>query len=735
MITLEQKGAKDIVIYYRTSDNVRKELVITNFNPYFYVKGDGEYKSFMGEKLKKIEVNAPKNLIYERKKYTKTYEADIQYLNRYLINRIETPIPKSKLRVHYTDIETNMSVDIERTPEPIISITVYDNYINKYVIFVWRDDIESKLDKTDEQSIYYFNNEHDMLNKYIDFVESTNPDILTAWNAPFDFAYIINRSKKLKLNINKTSPLNYVSFDKKYEDVTVKGRVVFDLLKAYKKLQPSVIESYRLDNVCAKELGSKKIKVDLKTIWNDIDLLIKYNKRDVELIVKLEEKLKLIEYFDEIRRTVGCVWDSVWFNSNLIDVMVLREAKHQGFVLPSKNYVTGDKFQGAYVKKPVPGIHDNVICLDLKSLYPSLMCQFCISNENLSDDGEIQLPNGVKLKNREGFLNGIIIKLWAERKKYKKLMFDARRNKDDNMEKVYDLKQVSYKFLVNSLWGYLGYQKSRLYKRELASSITLMARETIMHSAKVIESLGYEVIAGDTDSIYIKIPHSDKNKIIETGNKLKAHLNKSYTEFVKKYGCKENKYLEMEFEKINSKMFFSDAKKRYVYRCIWADGIDVDKISYIGWDTRRSDRSHIQKKVQQDIFEMLLLKDSTKKDVDSYVKKVKERIKCGDIPLHDIVIPQTITKDISKYKNMPAHVRGMIWSNKNLNLPIDIKIRMLWITDHRTDVVCVPEGQVHILEQFKIDYDKMFSLIFDNTLEKIYDTLHWNQQEVSLLEF
>ncbi len=707
LVKIEQYLENWFKIYHR-KDGKKSVEIIRNFRPYYYHNDEGA--------IKKCVVETPYDIHFNRKNHELTFEADIKYPTRYLIDKIPVPFEKTNLKILYIDIETEMSVDWENTPEAIRCLTFYDNYTKEYKQFIFG---ENKKYETEEG----------MLFAVMEHLEQCDPDIITGWNVFFDMSYLLNRYTKCCNGIYKKLKYN---IEKKFQRIDIEGIVVFDLFTGYKKINPKGISSFKLDNVALTELGEQKIEVKLKDLYKNKDYvkLLKYNKKDVELCVKLNERLGIIDYFDEIRRLVGCQWDSLMWNSNMIDVLVLREAKKTGMVLPSRVYHKYEKYQGAYVHTPTPGVHKNVACFDLKSLYPSLMCQFRISFDTHNKNGKIKLCNGERFEDREGLVVNIIKKLFDERNKFKKIRNGFDRKSVDY--KLYNFKQMAVKFLVNSLYGYLGFVGSRLFNREVAESITLMGKEIILFTKDIFEKLGYEVIAGDTDSVYVKMGDDKSEKdIIEDGKRMVKILNEKYIEFVQKYGCEKNEWLEIQFECLSRKMFFSNKKKRYVSWEIWNDGDAVDDIKFKGFEVRRSDKPIILKEFQKKLFNMILKENKTQKEVEIYVKDLMKQIKNGDITLDKIVIPQSVTKKIDVYINLPIHIRGLKWSVKNLGESFDsIKLRMLYVINHETNVVCVDEDNVKKLEQFKVDYTKMFDYMFRNTLKTVYECLGWKYENL-----
>ena len=377
MLTIENKGS-EIEIFGRNQKTATKKKIST-FRPYFYYEHkDGTHKSINGTKLKKLTLNHPKDVKQTRTNY-KHHEADVIYTNRYIIDH-PGEIAKEPIRICYFDIETaNTEKGFEEpilANNPIISICWYDNFDKGYEQFWVNDNWTEKL----------------MLEEFIQYIKHSDPDMLVAWNGDgFDFPLLINRMKKLGINPNLMGRGGEVSaYEKKGRTYSkCYGRILFDLMSAYKKhFSMGGRESWSLDYISKYELkkGKEEYKGGLDDLFkNDIKKFMKYNLRDVELLVELDKKLGIIDFFDEIRRLAFCKFEDVFMNSKTADCLCLRWAKKHNVVLPSAQQHPKESYEGGYVKASEPKLHKNIAVMDLKSLYPSIMIAFSVSPENLME--------------------------------------------------------------------------------------------------------------------------------------------------------------------------------------------------------------------------------------------------------------------------------------------------------------------------------------------------------------
>jgi DNA polymerase elongation subunit (family B) len=308
--------------------------------PYFYVLEESfvpddkcivnvepGYVGICGERLKKIVTRLPTDVSYIRNSFGRTFEADILYPWRARIDN--GYVVKDNVRL-FLDIEVAMGSRFDKSSYryPIICVSLYDTKSKDYIVFTWRGDldraelVEKRLERIrrgkDENHkemsyrIHTFSNEKDMLLAMCKYIVVVNPDVMTAWNTSFDYPYIINRMHSLQMNPGMLSPINFVGIDKFDGEAIIKGRYVLDLLQAYKKIHIGQLESFKLDDVGIFELEVPKIKLDdsFEDLWKkDINKLVEYNVADLELCVRLDEKKKIMDFFEGIANFTGVPLD------------------------------------------------------------------------------------------------------------------------------------------------------------------------------------------------------------------------------------------------------------------------------------------------------------------------------------------------------------------------------------------------------------------------------------------
>lgn len=759
-----------IYIFGRDPAGTAHQIEVTGFRPYFYAsleKADSlpphpktevdattVYTSIRGEALRRIYTRLPGDVRDVRDYYEPHYEADIPFATRYLIDRgltggavvpgtpadyrdITPAEVDAPARVCMMDIECE---DERGFPEPtrdaIVCITCHDSFDDAYLTLYLHPpgDEEGAVPvpvRPNHQIITYAS-ERDLLRGLAAYIQEKDPDILSGWNfVDFDISYITNRMEALGLEPDSLSRIPGAGTRN-----PLRGRALFDLLMGYRKMQSSRKESYRLDAIGEDELGEGKVRYTgtLSDLWrNDPQNLVAYNLRDVELCVGIDAKSTIIGFYREIARYVGCPLDRTLNSSNVIDIFVLRKASGK-YVLPSKGFAAGDEFEGATVFDPSQGVKENVVVLDLKSLYPMCMMTINASMETKDPNGELHAPNGIRFrKSPDGLTRAIISDLLNERDEKKKLRDTFEYGSPDYL--LYDIQQNVLKVIMNTYYGVSGYARFRLYDREIGSAVTSVGRAIIAHTRDVITGMGYMVIYGDTDSCMIELPVSDTDATITMARAIEARLNESYGDFARDVLGADTHYFSIKFEKIYRRFFQAGRKKRYAGHLVWKEGKEVDKIDIVGFEMKRSDSSQVTKEVQQHVME-LILRGAGRAAVKSYLGEVIKKYRRGNYSLDDIGIPGGINKSLDSYKNKDAHVRGAEYSNRYLGAgflsgskPKRVYIRNVTGKYPKTDVVCF-EYADQIPSEFEVDLEKMLNRSIEQPISRIIEAVGWTWQDM-----
>jgi len=743
MINIENDGKK--VYIFDRDENDNPTVEIKNKTPYFYVEDEnGEYTTIFGRKVRKIETFTPHEIPRVREKYKTHYEADVVFTNRYLIDEYDE-IPKRNIRKNYIDLEMEIVgdfPDVIEAPNALTSIGCFDDYLDRYVIFAVSKNGTEDVKRKGNTSVYLFGTEVKMLEKFVSFINDTNPDMFIAWNGNgYDFPYLIQRMNKVGVDPNKISRLGKsFAFRDKFGKVKsgIKGRVLLDLMEVYKYISYGNRESYSLGYISNYELGTGKVDYegDLNQLREeDFWKFIEYNRMDVELMVELDSKLRLVDAIDAIRRTSRCNWCDCMTNSRIIDNNFLCQSKDLNIVLPSKKYIKEMAFKGAYVWQAEEGMYYDVAVFDWKSLYPNIIRTFDMSPEMIVDSPEeakIIVKNEfiepLYLKGDGGFVSGTVSKLLDARGHYKGMMKKA---KEDNEYHAFDILQYSAKQRVNSLFGVLK-EHSRLANRRIAEAITTMGQVLTKKLAEFAEEMGYKVIYGDTDSLFLVLGKLSYGKMYELAKELTRKIN----EWVRTEFGVEESTLELEFEKVYRTIIFlqkrgSDvaAKKRYAGHIIYKDGKEKDKIEIKGFENVRSDCPQMVRDFQEELFTKVL-KMEDKEKIKEFIKEFDKKFEGAR---EDIGIPVTVTKPIEEYtKNLPIHIRAAKVAMERHGMQINAgdKIKYVYVKKQPKqfskfeNVVAfkdkIPEG-------YEIDYEKMYDRLATGTIRRLFHCLGWGE--------
>jgi DNA polymerase elongation subunit (family B) len=476
--------------------------------------------------------------------------------------------------------------------EPITAIAL--KYLNGPIYVFGCGDYE-----TQGKEIYVkCRDEYSLCKQFMSLWTDKTPDILTGWNTKFfDEPYIINRFRKIlgEDATKKLSPWNYIGERKTVINgremiaYNIMGVESLDYIELYKWYAPGgkSQESYRLDAIAQVELGEGKISYDefdnLHALYRlNYQKFIEYNIKDVELIIKLEEKLKLLELGVTLAYDTKTNFEDIFAQTRMWDSMTYDYLFQKGIIVPPR--IVKEKssaFEGAYVKEVQVGKHDWVASFDLNSLYPHLMMQYNISPETLIEPENYTpemreiLSSGVdvnkllsksvdtsKLVNAtitpngqffrtdiQGFLPKMMEEMYTDRSKFKKLMLKAKQDYEHEQDesKKYEIEkriakynniQLAKKVSLNSAYGALGSQYFRFYDLRMALGVTTAGQFSIRWIEakinawmnKLLETKNADyVIASDTDSIYLRMGElvnkfikdtSDKQKVISLMDKV-----------------------------------------------------------------------------------------------------------------------------------------------------------------------------------------------------------------------
>jgi DNA polymerase elongation subunit (family B) len=678
---------------------------------------------------------------YKEVKNTKVF-GQTQFAYQYISDEYPKTInwDKDLIKLFSLDIETsteNGFPNIVEANEEILLITIKDNSHKQIVTFGTREYTSTRDDARYIKSI----DESMMLRTFIDFWQRNCPDVITGWNLDgFDIPYLVNRIRLLLGDewVNKLSPWGLVNTKRTGNSgqrmvsgnspaapegfsYAFVGISTLDYLDLYKKFTYQNQESYKLDYIAQQELGEKKLENPYDTFkefyTNDWDKFVKYNIHDVELVDKLEDKMKLIELVYTMAFNAKINFEDVFSPVRMWDVIIYNYLKERNIVIPLKSDNTkSETFEGAYVKDPLVGQHKWVASFDLNSLYPHLIMQYNMSPETLSDTrldlnvekllnnepidiskiaGLAVTANGwCYKKDTKGFLPALMEEMYNNRSKFKKMMLKAEqeyeKTKDPQLVKeISKLKnlQMAMKIALNSAYGAVGNRYFRYYDLRIAEGITLSGQLSIRWMAnklndfmnKTMKTKGEDyVIAIDTDSIYLTLEKlvestcqgKNTEQKIEYMDKIcekvfQPFIDGGYQELATYMNAYAQK-MQMKREVLADKGIWV-AKKRYVLNVHNSEGVQYakPKIKVMGLEMVKSSTPAVVREKLKEALEVILHEDEN--SVQTFVKEFKKEF--SSLSIADVSFPRSIS-DIDKYsgnpiykKGTPMHVRGALLFN------------------------------------------------------------------------
>ena len=548
----------------RGVNNGKPFLSRINYQPTLYTptKEKSIYQTLDGINLR------PKTFasIYKAKEFKDTYKEMPQFkiygMDRWPYQYIadewgkDIEWDKNQIKIFTLDIECEAESgfpDVDTANETIICITV-KNHSNKQIITWGTGDF---ITKQNNLTYVKCKNEKDLLLEFMKFWCKNHPDVITGWNVKFfDIPYLMNRMRKLFDNdvINKMSPWNYINAErvqmgnKNVQYWNMLGITVLDFFDLYKKFTYVRRESYRLNYISRIELGEEKVENPYDTFKDfytkDYQRFVEYNIQDVELVDKLEDKMRLIELCLTMAYEARVNYIDVFSQVRCWDTLIYNHLRQKNIIIPPRvEHDKNTKYEGAYVKDPSLGMHDWIVSFDLNSLYPHLIMQYNISPETfvgvqthginvdsvLNEKANLDFakeknitiaPNGAMFrKDKQGFLPELMEKMYSERVIFKdqsiKAKIEYQKTKDpiykNEISRCYNI-QMAKKIALNSAYGAIGNQYFRYFDVSQAEAITLGGQLSIrwvendvnkfMNKVLGTENKNY-VVASDTDSIYI----------------------------------------------------------------------------------------------------------------------------------------------------------------------------------------------------------------------------------------
>jgi len=702
-----------------------KERNEYNSNFKFIEDENGEYDSYDGKKLKKVT----KDFVTFKPTYDgHLRQRDVFYYENY------PKIAHSKL-IHYItyDIENNLSLDVDNTPEPIISIAAYSNIYKKNFVWLLKKNPTQYYDenKFKNDKIIEFNDENKMLNHFWNSLKFLEVDLMSGWHSSFfDIPYLINRSKKLDVDYTVFLGNTYETIGKDGEKTTISDDIILWDYERYMKwiTKEEKPVSWSLGEVSNYLFGESKKDIDeINILWDKEDLteILEYNIQDVYLTEKINIKQKLVEFPMLYQKIVPQSFENVYFNSRFLENMIHQRFNKVKF--PTKEKREEKTFIGALVLDSVSGRYNNVSVFDYASLYPSIIVSLNLSKDTILENVEFNPDKHVKVDgvifrtDKEGIIPQLSRILINERSKInkKKMQYDG----NSSEFKILNDMETTFKITSNALYGVLGYPGFIMYDRRVAASVTFVAREILKFVKIEAEKLGYIVLSGDTDSLHIQITANSFEDSIKKSKDLEKLFNSKLPEFLSKFTNNKkiisSHIMKIAFEKSFSKLLLSSAKKKQVGFLKYFKGkILKEELLYIkGFESKKDDTPIFFKKVLEELYKNVLNNYDNFDKLNEFVKDVKKRLK--EETVDNLIIRKRMSKKFEDYDSNPIHITAL--KNSNMKLKRGETVKMVFVDDDRKVIHYDPLLNL----KFKIDYNRYFTNFFVKKVELIDENLYY----------
>lgn len=646
------------------------------------------------------------------------------------------------VKVFTIDIETQTEhgfPDIASANEEILLITIKDRATKRFITFGTKPYVH------DNDALVYITcaDEHTMLKEFCIWWQSNYPDIITGWNSEFfDIPYLVNRiTRELGESFSKKlSPWGMVTarktFIKGSEELhyDIAGISHLDYIQLYKKFTYSKQESYRLDYIAEQELGDRKKENPTDTFkdfythhWQQF---VDYNIQDVELVDRLEQKMRLIELCMTMAYYARINYEDVFSQVRMWDAIIYNHLRQRDIVIPPQVYSSKEvQFEGAYVKDPLIGLHRMVASFDAQSLYPHLIMQYNISPETLtstklacdvtsllSQTANLQYAHDENLavtangwcyrKDVKGFMPELMENMYKDRSMYKKKMLAVQQEYENDKTQVHLLNEISrlnnlqmaMKIALNSAYGAMGSKYFRYFDVRMAEGITTSGQLSIRWMAerlnaflnKTMSTVGVDyIIAIDTDSIYLTLENlvdkvcagkttEQKIRFMDKicNDVFQPLIHNGYQDLADYMNAYSQKMI-MKREVLADAAIWT-AKKRYILNVHNSEGVQYakPKLKVMGLEMVKSSTPSVIRGKLKDSLHTILAGDESK--LHDYIEKFREEF--NTLPVEDIAFPRGVNGMVTYAgspiyaKGTPIHVRASLLFNHHIKrLSLDKK--------------------------------------------------------------
>jgi DNA polymerase I len=483
-----------------------------------------------------------------------------------------------------------------------------------------------------------------VIEEFIDYICKYDPDIIVSYGAnSVDWTYLKGRSHKLKmkLNFDRAQMEPHTSI---YGHVSIIGIVNIDLedfIDVFPEVKVKTLWNFANNLGIMKDNKTIVENVEFADYWDNKEKRGKLMRFGLESACKVQGTAELLlDFAMELANLTSLPLDHVMTAAVgfRVEWFLIKQGQKIGELIPKRIEQPYIPYIGGLVFSPKPGLQENIAVLDFKSMYPNIMITYNLSPdtyvapEETIPISEVFLAPEVGHKFRKappGFYKEAITYLIKLRGTIRQRMKTI--DPKSVEYHVLDARQKAVKIITNAAYGYAGWIGAKWYIKPVAEAASAWGRHIILSASKMAEKAGIQVVYGDTDSLFLQY---DKAKISKLEEEIKCVLK-----------------LEVEIGEVYTRIFFTEAKKRYA-------GLRQDgSLDIVGLEVIRGDWAKVAKDVQEHVLEIILREKSPKKAAD-YVRSVITDLRQRKVPLHELIIWKTLTKSPDEYANKAPHVEA-----------------------------------------------------------------------------
>jgi DNA polymerase-2 len=684
-------GTPEVHLYGTREDGESFLVVDDRVRPYFFVPAaraadvralgvtvtSTELRSLDGLEGARVETAVPADVPPLRQRLAAAgitcFEADLRFAYRYLIDR---------------GLRAAIDIDGEATPGAGIA-HVYRNPALAPSRFLPRLKILSLDIETDlrAQHLYAiglaglgsdrvlivgpgllvgaecFAGERELLLRFFALLHELDPDVITGWNViDFDLTVLRRLCARhgIPFRLGRTHDETVIQRDQGFTRdprAIAPGRQVLDGL-ALTRSAFIRLDDYKLETAAQAFLGRGKLMTGEgrgheieHAFHHDRQRLVDYNQRDAELVLEILAARRLVELAVSRSLLTGMQLDRVGASIASIDFLYLHELRARGYVAPS---VGGDyaaaEVAGGAVLDSAPGLFRNILVFDFKSLYPSIIRTFNVDpltyvppERRDAESNLIHTPGGAAFRREVGILPDLVARLWCER--------DTARAAGDT------LGANAIKILMNSLYGVLAATSCRFFSPAIANAITLTGQYLIHLAADEVRRLGYAVIYGDTDSLFVDAAADSEADALQRADEIRVAVSVMLVRRLRdEFGLES--YLELEFEKCYQRFFMPEvrggtagSKKRYAGLVAAVDG---SALEFVGLEAVRRDWTPVAKRFQRELLQRVFHDQPVEDFIRAFLADLRE----GRLDAL-LSYKKAVRKQLAEYtRTTPAHVKA-----------------------------------------------------------------------------